>query len=102
MLQILLTDTGRAEPQLCCDSCRQPITNARLAAYLWLHPQEGQSIGDLFVAHKRECMRAIEARVPDGEWRWAEMAYLPLYLGNGMQIDWPEAIASAAQLAALG
>jgi hypothetical protein len=101
-LQIKLEE-GRDRPVIVCDHCGEEITDARDGNYQWKVSAEGdRAEGHLYFTHKG-CCRAFEAaNRGDHDWYAMELACLPIFLGNNLNLNWVEAKKQAAVLASIG
>lgn len=91
--------TGLSVPELLCGWCERPIEDAGLAAAAWFcsaRTGEPDSAWPRF-AHKGACLDAIERYGLAGErhrdFRWQELSYFLIELGEAIRLDWESAAA---------
>jgi len=82
-----------SKPTVVCDVCRQRIVDAADGNYEWVTAPEG-SVSPIYFTHKR-CSRLFEERMrrqqPQVRIGNMELAYLLVYLGNNLELDWDRA-----------
>ena len=71
-------------PIVICDHCGQEIRCAAEGNYQWL---DSDRPARLYFTHKA-CCHAFEKR-HGGSWYAMELNWLPAYLVNNLEIDWP-------------
>lgn len=76
-------------PVVVCDHCGGRISRAVEGDTHW----EGDGASGLFYIHKR-CRDAFELG-SRGDWSACELAWLPVYLGESLELDWPSSWAWA-------
>ena len=86
---------GRACPLVFCDHCGERIKDATDANYMWLDE------GGLVAYTHKACCHAFE-EASGRSWGADELACLPIYLGNGLKLDWGKARELASLMASIG
>ena len=96
MMALRIVSVGARDfPRVFCDWCEEGITEAGDGNYQW--PIGG---GQVYYTHKR-CCHAFESAMPDVAWGAMGLECLPVYLGGGLNVKWPEARKTAAFLASV-
>jgi hypothetical protein len=72
-------------PEVVCDACGKPIKDAESGNYMWRYGE-----GAVRFAHKGSCTVALEGAQP-GHWGCDELQTFPIYLGNGLHLNWKKA-----------
>jgi hypothetical protein len=101
-------------PVVICDHCHERITTARAGNAAWRMPIRGPVAAELYFTHKH-CHEPFEQAHPvpaywlDEEkrevnrdaWSWYtwELAWLPVYLGNSLDVNWQATDALVRRLA---
>lgn len=101
MIRIALTTDGLCAPQVFCDQCGLRIERAEDGNYEWFIDHDGsptQTCG-VFFTHK-ECSHTFEVETGRSSYS-EELAALPIFLGDGLSLDWPKARERAARAADL-
>src|SRR5689334_428689 len=103
MLKIDVDGNMHARPIVLCDWCKKRITTVGEGIYTWATSNDtGEVIsGDILLIHKSGCFDKMEAANPDIFWKWSELEYFILRLGNNLGINWPLAIEGLSEISKL-
>jgi hypothetical protein len=85
---------GRFCPIVVCDHCGGPVSKATEGNYQWRMGLNDTDFGSRIYFTHKGCCHAFEQTHPDGpNFRWAamELACLPIYLGNNLDLNWRSA-----------
>ncbi len=99
----MVTWPGLLCPKVFCDWCNDEITDGRDGNYNFIMARDGKMAErePIYYTHKH-CCRPFETAHGRGEgvmWGAMELAYLPIYLGDNLHVDWEEARDGAAAVA---
>jgi hypothetical protein len=85
-----------------CDLCGKEITDARDGNCQWpMEAAERPGGAAVFFTHKG-CCHAFEEKNRGPLWGAIELECLPIYLGNNLGLDWPQAKRRVALFDSLG
>jgi hypothetical protein len=100
MIKIVVNEAGHHAPQAFCDHCGKRIESAEDGNYEWRDGQmDPGDASDVYLVHK-SCSYGFEQSTGQPH-RTAELALLPLRLGNNLEIDWAEANEQAKRMSEL-
>jgi hypothetical protein len=90
-LRIRVKEDALHCPVVVCDLCGKEITDARDGNYQWKMVAAERPGGAVIVFTHKRCCHAFEEKNRAAMWGAMEMECLPIYLGNNLRLDWPEA-----------
>ena len=86
-------------PTVYCDWCGEEITEAAEGNYEW--PLWTDEVEEIYYTHKR-CCWAFEQATPHVLWGAIGLECLPVYLGNGLNVNWKAAKQTAQLMGTIG
>ena len=93
---------GVSAPRFGCDFCGEDILRADVALYFWKAPTPSEAFfvhTDLYTVHGGDChtSKLEDLGLKRAETLSAPLATLPIYLGEGANVDWYEAWEQASE-----
>lgn len=96
---------GVFSPVVDCDHCSERIETAADGNYQWwmAGPGEDSAPAAIFFTHKSCChvFEQVRRLSEDGTWGSEELSRLPVYLVNGLKVNWRKSQASARIMGSL-
>jgi hypothetical protein len=94
---------NRSCPVVVCDHCGEQITDALDGNYQWRMGLNDTDFGGRVYFTHKGCCKAFEDAHPEDGFVWGamELSCLPIYLGNGLALDWEGARRSAETLGSI-